>query len=92
MHAVEALSVRICDTDFDASPIKVFVRGEYTKTKTDHFVYLTDEAAKQLNDWLQYKNRTRRVCHVDKEKGNTITNTELQQEMALAEEKVIVFV
>jgi len=31
MHAVEALSVRIYDTDFDAGPIKVFVRGEYTK-------------------------------------------------------------
>jgi integrase len=73
MRAVEALSVRICDIHFDADPVKVFVRGEYTKTKTDRFVYLTSEAAKQLKNWLQYKYRTRRVCHRDVEKGNTIT-------------------
>jgi integrase len=73
MRALEALSVRICDVEFDADPVKIFVRGEYTKTKTDRFVYLTNEAAKQLKDWLQYKYRTRRVCHRDLEKGNTIT-------------------
>jgi integrase len=73
MRATEALSVRICDVRFDADPVKVFVRGEYTKTKTDRFVYLTNEAAKQLRDWLQYKYRTRRVCHVDQDKSRTIT-------------------
>src|SRR2546422_8571552 len=63
MRAVEALSVRICDVHFDADPVKAFVRGEYTKTKADRFVYLTNEAANQLKKWLQYKYRTRRVCH-----------------------------
>jgi integrase len=72
-RAVEALSIRICDIDFDASPVKVSIRGEYTKTKTDRFVYLTNEIVGQLKLWLEYKYRTRRVCHIDRENGNTIT-------------------
>jgi integrase len=72
-RALEALSIRICDCDFDADPVKVFIRGEYTKTRIDRFAYLTDEAAKQLKTWLQYKYRTRRVCHVDADKDATVT-------------------
>ena len=72
-RALEALSIRNCDCDFDADPVKVFIRGEYTKTRIDRFAYLTDEAAKQLNTWLQYKYRTRRVCHVDADKDATVT-------------------
>jgi integrase len=72
-RAVEALSIRICDIDFDASPAKVSIRGEYTKTKSDRFVYLTNEIVVQLKLWLGYKYRTRRVCLIDKENGNNIT-------------------
>ena len=72
-RAVEALSIRICDIHFDASPVKVSIRGEYTKTKSDRFVYLTNEIVGQLKLWLEYKYRTRRVCHIDRENGNTIT-------------------
>lgn len=73
LRASEALSIRVCDIDFGADPVKVFIRGEYTKTRLDRFVYLTDELAKQLTTWLQYKYRTRRVCHVDKDKDSTVT-------------------
>lgn len=72
-RALEALSIRICDCDFNVDPVKVFIRGEYTKTRIDRFAYLTDEAAKQLKTWLQYKYRTRRVCHVDVDKNATVT-------------------
>jgi len=72
-RAVEALSIRICDIDFDASPVKVSIRGEYTKTKADRFVYLTNEIVGQLRLWLEYKYRTRRVCHIDRDNGKTIT-------------------
>lgn len=72
-RAVEALSIRICDIHFDASPVKVSIRGEYTKTKSDRFVYLTNEVVSQLKLWLEYKYRTRRVCSIDRESGNTIT-------------------
>jgi integrase len=70
MRATEALSIRIKDLDFDTSPAKVFVRGEYTKTRTDRTVFLTEEITQQLNSWLNYKYRTRRVCYRNKENGN----------------------
>ena len=73
MRAVEALSIRIKDIDFDSNPATVFVRGEYTKTKVDRIVFLTEELTQQLKSWLDYKHRTRRVCHQDKQKGKTIT-------------------
>jgi integrase len=72
-RAVEALSIRIKDLDVESSPVKVFVRGEYTKTKTDRIVFLTD-VVQQSRSWLDYKYRTRRVCYKDeREGGKTIT-------------------
>jgi integrase len=65
MRAVEALSIRIKDIDFKASPVKLFIHGEYTKTKVDRTVFLTEELSKQILDWLEYKYRTRRICHRD---------------------------
>jgi integrase len=73
MRAVEALSIRIKDLEFDSSPAKVFVGGEYTKTKVDRIVFLTQEVTQQLKAWLGYKHRTRRVCYQDKQNGKTIT-------------------
>ena len=73
LRGSEALSIRVCDVEFESYPVKVFIRGEYTKTKLDRFVYLTGEATKQLKTWLQYKYRTRRVCHMDEDKDSTVT-------------------
>ena len=73
MRAVEALSIRIKDIDFDSNPATIFVRGEFTKTKVDRIVFLTEELSQQLKSWLDYKHRTRRVCYQDKQKGKTIT-------------------
>jgi integrase len=73
MRAVEALSIRIKDINFDSNPAKLFVRGEFTKTKVDRMIFLTEELSQQLKSWLDYKHRTRRVCHQDKQKGKTIT-------------------
>jgi integrase len=73
MRAVEALSIRIKDIDFDSTPVKLFVRGEYTKTKADRTIFLTEEVTQQLKSLLDYKYRTRRVCHQDKQNGKTIT-------------------
>jgi integrase len=58
LHCCEALSVRIKDLDFKSNPAKVFVRGEYTKTRTDRIVFLTEEMAQQLNSVkLQVQNQ-----------------------------------
>ena len=35
MRATEALSIRICDLDLESNPSKLFVRGEYTKTRSE---------------------------------------------------------
>ena len=73
MRAGEALSIRIKDLDFDSLPSKLFVRGEYTKTRTDRIIFLTDEAAYQLKTWLDYKYRTRRVCYKSEQSGKSFT-------------------
>jgi integrase len=73
MRATEALSIRIKDLDLKFSPAKVFVGGEYTKTRTDRTVFLTEELVQQLTSWLMYKYRTRRVCYKDEQTGKTIT-------------------
>src|SRR5919199_1935802 len=52
MRATEALSVRIKDFDFKSNPARLFVRGEYTKTRTDRTIFLTEEVTQQLKSWL----------------------------------------
>jgi integrase len=70
-RASEALSIRLCDIEFDSSPAKAFIRGEYTKTRTDRYVLLTSELVDQLNKWLEFKYRRRRVWHLNKEGKST---------------------
>lgn len=71
-RAVEALSIRIKDLRLETQPAKIFVRGEYTKTRTDRHVFLTGEVVAQLKQWLEYKYRNRRVCYKDR-RGKAIT-------------------
>jgi Phage integrase family len=78
MRAVEVLSIRIKDIDFDSNPAKLFVRGEYTKTKVDRTIFLTEELTQQLKSWLGYKHRTRRVCYQDRQNGKTVTEYRTQ--------------
>ena len=55
MRATEALSIRVKDLDLKSNPARLFVRGEYTKTKTDRTIFLTQEITQQLTSWLNYK-------------------------------------
>jgi integrase len=73
-RASEATSIRIIDLDLASMPAKVLIRGECTKTKVERSVFLTAELAVQLKNWLDYKYRTRRICHKDQQKSYTITN------------------
>jgi integrase len=72
MRAVEALSIRIKDLDFQSYPPRLFVRGEFTKTRSDRKMFMTTEVGYQLSSWLDYKYRSRRVCYSDNS-GKTIT-------------------
>ncbi len=73
MRAVEALSVRIKDLDLQSNPPRLFVRGEFTKTRSDRTIFLTSEIEYQLSTWLDYKYRGRRVCYSNNN-GKTITD------------------
>ena len=72
MRAVEALSIRIKDLDLQSDTPKLFVRGEFTKTRSDRIIFLTSELKNQLSSWINYKYRSRRVCYVAKN-GKTVT-------------------
>jgi integrase len=81
LRATEALSIQLKDVDITTtatnsnnnSPAKLIIRGEYTKTKVDRYVFLTKEVKEQIKIWLDYKYRKRRICYKDKEIGKTIT-------------------
>ena len=79
MRAVEALSIRIKDIDFESGPAQVFLRGEFTKTRAERTVVLTDEVAKHLTTWIDYKYRARRVSYYDKAKVKSITEIRTPQ-------------
>jgi integrase len=72
-RAVEAISIRLCDLDLDSNPANVFIRGEYTKTKVDRHVFLTQEIVSQLKSWLNYKYRRRRVSSRDTQANKSVT-------------------
>jgi len=48
LRIVEALSTRITDLDLDSNP-PTLLREEYTKTKADRIVFLTQEVTQQLS-------------------------------------------
>jgi integrase len=72
MRAVEALSGRIKDLDLKSNSPSLFIRGEFTKTKSDRIIYLTSELRAQLSIWLDYKYRSRRVCYSNSDR-KTVT-------------------
>jgi integrase len=82
LRATEALSIRLKDLDLESNFAKLNIRGEYTKTKVDRYVFLTREMVEQLKIWIDYKYRKRRVCYINqdnkerKEGGGIKTITE----------------
>lgn len=59
MRALEALAIRNCDIDFSTSPTKIHIRSQFTKTKVSRDIYISDEATKFLNEWLDFKYRNK---------------------------------
>jgi integrase len=70
MRATEALALRHKDFDFDEDNKNnhrqafVRIRGEFTKTRTDRYVFLTREVVEQCKAWTDYKYRRRRITKV----------------------------
>ncbi len=68
LRTTEALSIRLKDLNLDNTnnnnnPANLIIRGEFTKTKVDRFVFLTREVQNQIKIWLDFKYRTRRICY-----------------------------
>ena len=68
MRATEALALRHKDFDFDEDNNNrnnrqafVRIRGEFTKTRTDRYVFLTREMVEQCKAWTDFKYRRRRI-------------------------------
>jgi integrase len=69
MRATEALALRHKDFDFDEENNNnrqafVRIRGEFTKTRTDRYVFLTREMVEQCKAWTDFKYRRRRITKV----------------------------
>ncbi len=54
VRAREACAIRLCDLDFQHNPTRLHVRGEYTKTKVSRDIFISDEAARYLMEWIEY--------------------------------------
>ena len=71
MRAVEALAIRECDLDFTdidfadqndtANPARVTIRKEFAKTKTERRIFISNEAARFLHNWIEWKYRDRHL-------------------------------
>jgi integrase len=66
MRAKEALSVRFCDIHLEYDTARVYVRGEFTKTKTERFTFLTKEFVRQFEDYKTWRQRERLIAYYDK--------------------------
>jgi integrase len=64
MRAMEALAIRECDVDFScinfsdpnytSQPATVHIRKEYSKTKRERNIFISNEAARYLHDWIEW--------------------------------------
>jgi integrase len=69
MRAIECLSMRLCDIDFsgidfdnpnDKSNVAtVRIRKQFSKTRTEHITFISNEAARFLKQWIDWKYRDR---------------------------------
>jgi integrase len=83
MRPNEPLTIRLVDINFDLNPAQMLLRGEYTKTRHDRIVFLTDEAADSLKYWITYKYRTRRIIHSN-HKTETVTPKKNDDDLVFA--------
>jgi integrase len=64
MRAMEALAIRECDIDFSSinfadandtsEPATVRIRKEYAKTRKERRIFISNEAARYLHDWINW--------------------------------------
>ena len=55
MRIGEALQLKIEDVDLDSDPVKVLIRGEYTKTGNKRITFISREAKEAILEWLKIR-------------------------------------
>jgi integrase len=70
LRAMEALAIRECDIDLNginfenksdtAEPATIRIRKEYSKTRRERHIFISNEAARFLNGWLEWKYRNQK--------------------------------
>ena len=58
--------------DFTVKPTKVHIRKEFSKTKKARDIYVSEEASQHLNEWLNWKYRTKKKIS----EGETLTKVQ----------------
>jgi integrase len=59
MRTIEAIAIRFKDIDDSVKPTKIHIRPDYSKTRVARDIYISDEATKYLNEWIDYRFRDR---------------------------------
>lgn len=60
VRITECLAIRNKDIDFSVTPTRIRVRAEIAKTRTERYVYISNEATQFLKEWLDWKYRDRK--------------------------------
>ena len=55
MRIGEALQLQLDDLDLDVKPMKVRIRGEYTKAGNPRIAFISCEAGEMVQDWLRLR-------------------------------------
>jgi integrase len=86
MRATEALGLRHKDFDFDDDNNSknnrqafIRIRGEFTKTRTDRYVFLTRELVEQCKAWIDFKYRRRRITKVVNTNNSNVSGKAVSQ-------------
>ena len=57
IRAVEGLAIRLGDIDFNLKPTKIHIRAQFSKTRRARDIYISDEATKHLQNWIDWRYR-----------------------------------
>jgi integrase len=55
MRIGEALQITPEDVEFDSQPVKINIRGEYSKTGNSRIAFISKEAAEAVQEWLKVR-------------------------------------
>jgi integrase len=83
-RAEEALSITLGDIDLEKDPATIHVDGNFTKTKRERHLWLTEEMKRQLQVWMEYKYRQRTIKSKNDNNGQW-TQRELKPQQSPAD-------